>query len=79
MSKKSITGADLIQECQQVAVPFETLFGGMAPIVSSLAEEQRVRLGLRLQRRIKTRESILCLGMPWEQALVERVAGKDRQ
>jgi hypothetical protein len=79
MSKKSKTGADLAQEYQQLAAPLETFIEGMAPIVSSLAKERRVRLGIRLQRRIKTWESILYLGMPWEQALAERVAGKDRQ
>lgn len=59
MSKKRIANADLAREYQQLAAPLDTIVEGMAPILSSLVEEQKVELGFPLQRRVKTWESIM--------------------
>ena len=59
MSKRLIPSADLEREYQQIAAPLAALVEGMLPILSSLAEEQQVKLGFPLQGRLKTWESIL--------------------
>ena len=59
MSKRLIPSADLEREYQQIAAPLAALVEGMLPILSSLAEEQQVKLEFPLQGRLKTWESIL--------------------